>query len=93
MSARLSALCVLCMLCTARTVLGQTGFPVYGTFQEGSVDSVNLQNLNTVITIPIISTPGRGGTNFSFTLHNNSLQWTPSGGQWQTLPQGGWSTA
>lgn len=86
------ALCFLCMLCTAPASFAQTGYPVYGSFQSGPIDTVNLQNLNTVISIPIIGTQGRGGTNFSFTLYNNSLEWTPVAGQWQTLPQGGWKT-
>ena len=53
-----------------------TGFPPFGTFQNGQFDSVNLQNLNVNFAIPIVSTPGRG-LNFAHSLTSNSLIWVP----------------
>src|SRR5215469_14633925 len=81
---------VLCALCVAPAVFAQTGYLLYGSFQSGPVDSTNLQNLNTVISIPVISAQGRGGTNFAFSLHYNSLVWADVGGSWQPAPFGGW---
>jgi hypothetical protein len=48
-----------------------TGFPPFGTFQNGTVDSVNLQNLNVAFGIPVVSHPGRG-LDFQFALAYNS---------------------
>lgn len=89
---RLATALALCIASFAPASLAQTGYPLYGSFQSGSVDTVNLQNLNTVISIPILGGPGRGGTNFSFSLANNSLVWTPSGGAWQPTSYGSWVT-
>ena len=84
---------VFCALCFTPTSFAQTGYPLYGSFQSGPVDAVNLQNLNTVVSIPVIHTAGRGGTPFKFSLNYNSLQWVPSGGSWQPSPDGGWITS
>jgi len=83
----------LCVLFLAPASFGQTGYPEYGSFQSGPVDAVNLQNLNTVVSIPVIQTAGRGGTPFAFPLTYNSLQWVPSGGAWHPAPTGGWITS
>ncbi|HEV3481437.1 MAG TPA: hypothetical protein VGR97_03825, partial [Candidatus Acidoferrales bacterium] len=83
----------LCALCFAPASFAQTGYPPYGSFQRGPVDTVNLQNLNTIVSIPVIQTAGRGGMPFGFSLNYNSLQWVPSGGAWQPAPTGGWITS
>jgi hypothetical protein len=81
-------------LCVAPASLAQTGYPVYGSFQSSAVDAVNLQNLNTVVSIPVIQTAGRGGTSFAFSIYNNSLEWVPSSGSWQpNATGGGWTTS
>jgi RHS repeat-associated protein len=48
-----------------------TGFPPFGTFQNGTFDSVNLQNLNVAFGIPVISHSGRG-LDFQYALAYNS---------------------
>src|SRR5579863_10282186 len=80
-------------LCFGSASFAQTGYPLYGSFQSGPVDSVNLQNLNTVVQIPMIQTAGRAGTGFAFSPTYNSLAWVPSGGAWQPSPTGGWITS
>ncbi len=37
-----------------------TGVPQFGSFQDGSIDTVNLATLNVHFEIPIRKTPGRG---------------------------------
>jgi RHS repeat-associated protein len=59
--------------------VAQTGFPAFGSFEQSGFDAVNRQNLNTVFAIPIMSTAARG-QNFQFSLANNSLFWTQTGG-------------
>jgi YD repeat-containing protein len=59
--------------------LAQTGFPAFGSFEQSGFDAVNRQNLNAIFAIPIMSTPARGQS-FQFSLVNNSLLWTQSGG-------------
>lgn len=51
------------------------GTPTFGSLQSGNVDSVNLQNLNVNLTIPIVNHPGRG-LGFQYSLAYNSLFWT-----------------
>jgi RHS repeat-associated protein len=87
---------VLCLLLSAPAAFSQTGFPLYGSFQSGQSDSVNLQNLNTNFSIPLVSTPGRNGT-FGISLVYNSLMWSPSIYGWMpgvpgAAPNGGWTT-
>lgn len=73
--------------------LAQTGYPLYSSFQNGPVDSVNLQNLNQVVSLPGIQSAGRGGSGFAFSPTYNSLVWVPSGGTWQPLSTGSWITS
>ncbi len=49
-----------------------TGFPAFGSLQSGDFDSVNLQNLNVSLAIPIVNHPGRG-LGFQYGLAYNSL--------------------
>lgn len=73
----------------------QTGFPPFGSFQSGGFDSLNRQNLNTNISFPIVSSPGRG-LNFSFSLVYDSLLRKNTGSAWAPLadssgyPTWGW---
>jgi len=54
---------------------------MYGSFESGTLDSTNRQNLNTFIAIPISTTSGRG-LDFDLSIYYNSLLWYPSAGQW-----------
>ena len=63
----------------------QTGFPPYGSFEIGSADAVNRQNLNSVISIPIVSNKGRG-LNLDFSVTNNSLIWQNVSSKWTPFP-------
>jgi hypothetical protein len=56
-----------------------TGFPAFGSFQSGDFDSINLQNLNVSLTIPIVNHPGRG-QGFQYGLAYNSLIFTKLSG-------------
>lgn len=69
------------MLILARQTFGQTGFQMYGSFENGNPDSVNRQNLNTNLQVPIVSQKGRG-MDFDFSLAYNSLIFKISGGKW-----------
>ncbi|HXJ43486.1 MAG TPA: hypothetical protein VNH18_29660 [Bryobacteraceae bacterium] len=77
-----------------------TGTPPFGSF-GGGPDIINLANLNSHLTIPVLHKPGRG-TNFSYDLTYDSSVWYPvgsSGNQswqpvsgtwgWQGLAPGG----
>jgi hypothetical protein len=55
-----------------------TGFPPFGSFENGKFDSVNRQNLNIHFEIPVVSVPGRG-MNFSFAIVYDSTNWTIAG--------------
>src|SRR6266849_2455705 len=69
-----------------------TGTPPFGSF-GGGPDVINLANLNTHITIPPRSRPGRG-MDFSYNLNYDSAIWFPvgvSGSQnWQPVTNWGW---
>ena len=67
-------------LASAQTI-PQTGFPTFGSFETGSVDSVNRQNLNTQMQFPIVSDGGRG-LGFNFAISYNSLLWEKNGLNW-----------
>ena len=75
-----------------------TGFPIYGSFEAGSADTVNRQSLNTNISVPIYSGTGRG-ISLNFLIANNSLLWQNVGGKWSSVtdpggnPTWGWTTS
>jgi RHS repeat-associated protein len=71
----------------------QTGFPLYGSFEVSPADAVNRQNLNTVISFPIISNKGRG-ISLDFSATSNSLIWQNVSSKWIPFPmnQGGGPT-
>ncbi len=78
-----SALC----LFSSVAAFGQTGFPPYGSFEDGRFDAVNRQNLNVNFAIPIVSVPGRGFP-LSHTLVYDSLIWNKAGSVWLPAPTG-----
>lgn len=77
------------------SVLAQTGFPPYGSFQGGQFETINRQNLNVNFAIPIINSPGRGFA-LSHVLRYDSLIWYRIGSYWQPVtywagnPNWGW---
>jgi RHS repeat-associated protein len=80
------------------SVFGQapaTGFPPYGSFEEGQFDSVNRQNLNVNFAIPLVNVPGRG-IDFAPMLTYDSLIWRKAGNIWAPVvdpngnPTWGW---
>src|SRR5260370_1802617 len=52
-----------------------TGIPPFGSF-GGGPDVINLANLNSHITIPVVHKPGRG-LNFTYDLGYDSTLWSP----------------
>ncbi len=92
---------VLLMLClfvagSAAAQAPNAGFPKYGSFESGSSDSVNRQNLNSNFSIPIIHQKARG-LNLDFAISYNSLIWQNTGTAWQPYadakgnPTWGWN--
>ncbi|HEV8523364.1 MAG TPA: hypothetical protein VGQ71_02605, partial [Terriglobales bacterium] len=63
------------------SALAQTGFPPFGSFEEGRFDAVNRQNLNVNFVIPMVAVPGRG-VGFQFGLSYDSLIWKRSFNSW-----------
>jgi hypothetical protein len=74
-----------------------TGFPLYGSFLDGSLDAVNLQDLNVNFAIPIVNSPGRG-MNLRLALVNDSSVWRSGGTAWLPVtdksgnPTWGWKS-
>ena len=64
-----------------------TGFPPYGSFEDGKFDGINRQDLNVNFAIPIMNSPGPG-LNLSMGLVYDSSIWSPASGTWS--PVGGW---
>ncbi|HXX18646.1 MAG TPA: RHS repeat-associated core domain-containing protein [Candidatus Acidoferrum sp.] len=60
----------------------QTGTPPFGSFAEGTFDTVNLQNLDVHFTIPILHKAGRG-LPLNLDLSYDTQVWTNFGGTWQ----------
>lgn len=70
------------------------GFPPYGSFSHGQFDSVNMENLNAVFSIPIASSGARGmrsdfaiqyNTAVWYRVVSGTYYWTPAG-----YPNYGW---
>src|SRR5580704_3843222 len=82
-----------CLILTLSSVaiaqVPTTGFPPYGSFENGKFDGINLQNLNVNFAIPIINTPGRG-LSLNFGLIYDSATWYPSNVGWYPSPGSGW---
>jgi YD repeat-containing protein len=63
-----------------------TGTPPFGSFTNGTFDTVNLANLNVHFGIPILSKPGRGLA-FHYVMDYESSIWTPTPVSGSTLWQ------
>lgn len=92
----LIAIVVLLIANSAAAQAPNAGFPKYGSFESGSSDSVNRQNLNSNFSIPIIHQKARG-LNLDFAISYNSLIWQNTGTAWQPYadangnPTWGWN--
>lgn len=75
----LIALLLVCGRATAQNT--GTGIPAFGSFTNGGFDTINNQNLNTYIAIPIAASAGRGMP-LSLALVYNSLIWQKVNGSW-----------
>jgi YD repeat-containing protein len=68
---------------------------MYGSFDSSPADTVNRYNLNSIVSMPIVSGNGRG-LNFQYSLSYNSLLWTiahpQTGAAWQPNNYG-WNTS
>jgi len=80
------------LVATSASAQVPTGTPPFGSF-GGGPDVINLANLNSHITVPIIHKPGRG-MNFNYDLSYDTSVWYPvgsSGSQsWQPVSNFGW---
>src|SRR5258708_6489904 len=56
-----------------------TGLRPFGSFTSSGFDTINNQNLNANLAIPIVSSAGRG-TPLNLSMVNNSLLWQKIGG-------------
>lgn len=65
-----------------------TGAYAFASFDTPGFDSINLGNLNTRFTIPIVSRPGRGQA-FNYSLQYEGLIWTNASGTWVPDPTWG----
>src|SRR5580658_2001550 len=69
-------------------IFAQTGAPPFASFSQNQFAAINNGNLNTIFTIPIMSSPGRGSS-LNISAVYNSQVWTPViNGGW--LLTGGW---
>jgi RHS repeat-associated protein len=70
-----------------------TGTPPFGSF-SGGPDVINLANLNSHITVPVLNKAGRG-TNFTYDLSYDASVWYPvtsgSTTSWQPVFNWGWN--
>ena len=73
----------------------QTGTPPFGTF-GGGPDVINLANLNSHITVPVLNKAGRG-QNFVYNITYDSAVWNPitsgSGKMWYPVENWGFSVS
>jgi len=74
----------------------QTGTYVNGAFDTKTFDTINIGNLNTYFSVPVLSKPGRG-LPLSFNLAYNSSVWMPvttgSTTTWTPVLNWGWTAA
>jgi hypothetical protein len=79
------------------SVYGQvTGLPPFGSLDRVGAETRNNQDLNVLIGIPIMSSPGRGGSSLDFSLVYNSDMWSNGGSIWLPNPSAnlwGWTTS
>jgi RHS repeat-associated protein len=88
-----SLLALVALVLVASVASGQvkTGTPPFGSF-GGGPDMINLANLNSHISIPVLHRPGRG-LNFTYDLSYDSSVWYPVAGTWQPVQSWGWRAA
>ena len=65
-----------------------TGTPPFGSF-GGGPDVINLANLNSHLSVPVLNKPGRG-TSFNYNLTYDSSIWYPVASDWQNQTYWGW---
>jgi RHS repeat-associated protein len=76
-------------------LVAQTGLPPFGSFSNLGFETVNNQNLNVTLSIPIMSAPGRG-LPLNLNLTYNSVVWQKVANAWfpvtdaQGNPTWGW---
>lgn len=68
-----------------------TGLPPFGSLDQVGLEIRNNQDLNILLAIPIMSSPGRNGDDLNFNVVYNSSIWRRSGSAWALTS--GWSTA
>lgn len=66
----LALMIIALLVCSSSSA--QTGYPSYGSFQGTNIDTVNLQNLNVHVSIPIVQSDGRG-SGFAAQLTQDTL--------------------
>src|SRR5689334_4745402 len=67
----------------------QTGTPKFASFGGGSVDTIDLGNLNIHFDFPIVSRPGRG-TSFYYSIKYDNSIWSIGGSTWLPATNFGW---
>ena len=67
-----------------------TGLPPFGSLDQVGLETRNNQDLNILLAIPIMSSPGRNGFDLNFSMVYNSSVWRRSGSAWGLA--NGWST-
>ncbi|HEY1525862.1 MAG TPA: RHS repeat-associated core domain-containing protein [Candidatus Angelobacter sp.] len=73
-----------CVISAAQTAPAITGFPPYGSFENGTFDGINRGILNTNFSIPIAHVKGRG-LDFNIALTYDSIIWQPGPSGWTFL--------
>ncbi|HVB58721.1 MAG TPA: RHS repeat-associated core domain-containing protein [Candidatus Acidoferrales bacterium] len=73
-----------------------TGLPPFGSLDQVGLETRNNQDLNVLLAIPIMSSPGRNGLDLNFNLVYNSSIWTKYLSGWvpnsTNIPPWGWTT-
>jgi RHS repeat-associated protein len=75
-----------------------TGLPPFGSLDQVGLETRNNQDLNILLAIPIMSSPGRNGLDLNFSVVYNSSIWTKQVGTnvWvpnnSVVPPWGWAT-
>jgi RHS repeat-associated protein len=72
-----AALATVLISCAVSAQTVGTGAYPFASFDTPGFDSVNLGNLNTRFSIPIVQKAGRGSLPFSYALQYEGLVWTP----------------
>lgn len=74
-----------------------TGLPPFGSLDQVGLETRNNQDLNVLLAIPVMSSPGRDGLDLNFSIVYNSSIWTKYLSGWvpnsTNIPPWGWTTA